>query len=124
LVSERQWDARRPEEHLVADGELLLELCQGRGVRARRWTRTALERLERSSPGNFGYSLFAVSRPDLQRLRDLHLEYVRAMQELIARSQPSECVGLYCSQLLDLADEDNALSGNSASTAGLAGFRQ
>lgn len=24
------------------------------------------------------------------------------MQEVIARSEPSECVGLYCSQLLDL----------------------
>jgi hypothetical protein len=32
------------------------------------------------------------------------------MQELIARSQPSECVALYCSQLLDLAVGDNALS--------------
>ena len=60
-------------------------------------------------PGNFGYSLFAISRRDLQRLRDLHLEYVRAMQELIARSQPSECVGLFCAQLLDLAEEGNAL---------------
>jgi DNA-binding MarR family transcriptional regulator len=74
------------------------------------WTRTALERLEQGSAGNFGYSLFAISRSDLRRLRDLHLEYVRAMQELIARSQPSECVALYCSQLLDLAGEDNVLS--------------
>jgi hypothetical protein len=40
------------------------------------------------SAGNFGYSLFAISRSDLRRLRYLHLEYVRAMQELIARSQP------------------------------------
>ena len=52
------------------------------------WFGTALERLNRNSAGNFGYSLFAVSRKDLQRLRDLHLEYVRAMQELIARSEP------------------------------------
>jgi hypothetical protein len=26
------------------------------------------------------------------------------MQEVIARSAPSECVGLYCSQLLNLAE--------------------
>lgn len=71
------------------------------------WTRTALERLEQGSAGTLGYNLFAISRHDLRRLRDLHLEYVRAMQELIARSQPSECVALYCSQLLDLAGEDN-----------------
>jgi transcriptional regulator with XRE-family HTH domain len=74
------------------------------------WTSTALRRLEQNAPGNFGYSLFAVSRKDLRRLRDLHLEYVRAMQELIASSEPSECVGLYCSQLLDLAAEDNVLA--------------
>ena len=29
---------------------------------------------------NYGYSLFAIARDDLRRLRDLHLEYVRAMQ--------------------------------------------
>lgn len=74
------------------------------------WTSTALRRLEQNAPGNFGYSLFAISRDDLRRLRDLHLEYVRAMQELIASSGPSECVGLYCSQLLDLAAEDNVLA--------------
>lgn len=73
------------------------------------WTRTALGRLERGAPGSFGYSLFAVSKDDLRRLRELHLQYVRAMQELIARSEPNECVGLFCAQLLDLAEEDNAL---------------
>ena len=81
------------------------------------WTRTALERLEQGSAGNFGYSLFAISRRDLRRLRDLHLEYVRAMQELIARSQPSECVALYCSQLLDLAGDDNALGTSTSAKA-------
>jgi hypothetical protein len=33
------------------------------------WTRTALERLEQTQPGNFGYMLFAASRSDLRRLR-------------------------------------------------------
>lgn len=66
------------------------------------WTQTALERMRAGAPGSFGYSLFAVSRADLQRLRDLHLEYVRAMQSVIAGSTPNECVGLYCAQLLAL----------------------
>jgi hypothetical protein len=73
------------------------------------WTRVAAERLAAGAPGNFGYSLFAISRRDLVRLRDLHLEYVRAMQNLIAESRTSECVGLYCAQLLDLATLNNAL---------------
>jgi hypothetical protein len=66
------------------------------------WTTTALERLRTHSPGWYGYSVFAVSRADLKRLQTLQLQYVRAMQDVIAGSGPSECVGLYCAQLLDL----------------------
>jgi hypothetical protein len=73
------------------------------------WARVATERLAAGGPGNFGYSLFAIARKDLVRLRELHLEYVRAMQSVIAESRPSECVGLYCAQLLDLAALNNAL---------------
>ena len=73
------------------------------------WTRTALERMEAGAPGNYGYTLFSASRADLKRLRELHLEYVRAMQYVIAASEPGECVGLFCAQLLDLAGSDNAL---------------
>ena len=40
----------------------------------------------------------------------VHLEYVRAMQAIIAASQPGECVGLCCAQLLDLAQSQNALA--------------
>jgi transcriptional regulator with XRE-family HTH domain len=75
------------------------------------WTRTAFERMVAGSPGHYGYTLFSVSRVDLRRLRELHLEYVRAMQYVIAASQPGECVGLLCAQLLDLAIQDNALDG-------------
>jgi transcriptional regulator with XRE-family HTH domain len=83
------------------------------GARAAKlaWLEVAKERLERNAPGNFGFSLFAISREDLRRVRDLHLDYVRSMQALIARSKSSECVGLYCAQLLDLdVGDDNALS--------------
>lgn len=68
------------------------------------WLDTARQRLEADTPGRFGYSVFAVSKADLAQLHQLHLQYVRAMQEVIARSTPSECVGLYCSQLLDLGE--------------------
>jgi hypothetical protein len=57
-------------------------------------------------PGtNFGWSVFAVSKADLARLTNLHLQYVRAMREIIASSTPSECVGLYAAQPLDLSGE-------------------
>jgi hypothetical protein len=73
------------------------------------WAEVALDRLRSGHRGSFGYSLFAVSRRDLRRLRDLHLEYVRAMQSLIAESSPGECVGLYSAQIMDLATSSNAL---------------
>ncbi len=80
------------------------------GILTRAWTSVALERLERRAPGHFGYSLFAVTRADLRRLRDLHLEYLREMQSIIAHSSPSECVGLLSLHLLDLREgEGNAL---------------
>ncbi len=77
---------------------------RARGLRVT-WTTTALERLRRDAPGHYGWSLFAVSKADLVRLNNLHLQYVRAMREVIASSSPSECVGLYCAQLLDLGSE-------------------
>jgi hypothetical protein len=73
------------------------------------WAKTALARLESGAPGSYGYSVFAISKGDLRRLRDVHLEYVRAMQAIIAASRPGDCVGLYCAQLLDLARTGNAL---------------
>jgi hypothetical protein len=81
------------------------------------WTQTALERMRGGAPGNYGYSVFAASKSDLRRLRDVHLEYVRAMQQIIAESAPGECVGLYCAQLLDLGVSENALADGPASCA-------
>jgi transcriptional regulator with XRE-family HTH domain len=82
-----------------------------RGLLTRAWINVAADRLQKGAPGHFGYSLFAASRADLRRLRDLHMEYLREMQSIIARSTPNECVGLLCLQLLDLSErEDNALA--------------
>lgn len=83
-------------------------------VRARqlkaRWTEEALRRLGSGAPGLFGYSVFAVGRAELLRMRELQLEYVRAMEALVQSSPRNDCVGLYCVQLLDLdAGGDNVL---------------
>jgi len=75
------------------------------------WTRFAARKLARSHSGSFGFSLFAISKADLRKLRDLHQQYVRAMQSLIASSRATDCVGLYCAQLIDLEDgPQNALA--------------
>jgi hypothetical protein len=66
------------------------------------WATFAIERLRAGAPGQSGYSLFAISRADLRRLREIQLAFVREMQALINASKRSECVALYCTQLLDL----------------------
>ncbi len=75
------------------------------------WARFAVERMAASVPGHTGYSLFAIGKSDLVRLRDLHVQYVRAMQDVIAASTKSECVALFCAQLFDLdPSASNALA--------------
>jgi hypothetical protein len=70
----------------------------------RHWTEVALHRLAAGNSGSFGYSLFEVSRSDLQKLRDLQLEHVRAIQHIVSQSRGTECIGLYCAQLLALGE--------------------
>jgi uncharacterized protein DUF4423 len=100
----------RAHEQAVVDtggqAERTLELKLG-------WTEFAVERLRARAPGHVGYSLFSVSRANMVKIRHLQLEYVRALSAIIASPEPSECVGLYCAQLLDLAlPEDNVFAGH------------
>ncbi len=66
------------------------------------WLRVALSRLESGVSGTFGYNLMAVSRADLARLKELHRDYFRNMQALVADSAPSECVVLFNTELFAL----------------------
>ncbi len=104
----KQGSRYAPRRVLTVDTRM--DSVRAREVKAS-WLEFSLGKLRRGSPGTFGYSLFAISREDLRRIRALHLEYVSAMQTIIAASTNDECVGLYCSQLMDLSElEDNALS--------------
>jgi hypothetical protein len=82
------------------------------------WAKTAIARLEGDAPGYSGYALFSISRSDLRRLREIQLAFIREMQAVIAASKPSECVALFCAQLLDLGvADDNALAASASSPA-------
>lgn len=72
------------------------------------WSRNAVERLANTGTGDVGYSLFAVSKDDLQRVRQLQQDFLRQMQTIIGASQHCECVALYCAQLLDLGAHETA----------------
>jgi transcriptional regulator with XRE-family HTH domain len=67
------------------------------------WIDVARERLLAGSDGSFGFNLFACSEADLVALRELYLAFFQDMQARIARSEPSECVALFSTQLLRLS---------------------
>jgi hypothetical protein len=49
----------------------------------------------------FGYSVFAVSRADYLKMRQLYADFYRRLRGLIADSTPSETVGLLTLHLLE-----------------------
>jgi DNA-binding phage protein len=75
--------------------------ARGRRLKAE-WLKVALQRLEQGAAGAFSYNLMAMSRQDLQRLREMHAAYFRSMQALVADSDPSECVVLFNTDLFAL----------------------
>lgn len=75
--------------------------AKGRQLKAE-WLKVALARFEQGVPGTFGYNLMAISRADLGRLKEIHLNYFREMQALVADSVPSDCVVLFNIELFAL----------------------
>ncbi len=68
------------------------------------WTRVAAERIEASSPGQFSYNVFTVSRDDFERIRQLHLDYFRALRAIVGESEPGEVVAVANVQLFGLEE--------------------
>lgn len=68
------------------------------------WLEVAKTRLQQGHDGIFGFNLFAVSQRDLDELHQMHVEHFQRMRARIARSQPSEAVALFSTQLLRLDD--------------------
>ena len=66
------------------------------------WTQVGLDRLKEGKTGVFSYNLFSVSERDLQRLEQLHRAYYQQLSQIIAGSEPAECVALFATQLLRL----------------------
>jgi hypothetical protein len=77
---------------------------RARELRAR-WATAGIERLRAGAEGLLSYNLSTVSRADLARLEQLQRAHYRRLVNIIAESQPGECVVLYSAQLLELHDE-------------------
>lgn len=88
----------RPEP-LTVDTRLAPDV--GRRLKAH-WSDVAAQHLRDGAPGQYSYNVFAVSRPDLERIRELHLGYFRALRAVASESQPLEVVVVVNVQLVPI----------------------
>ena len=66
------------------------------------WAQVAADQIRAGSPGQFSYNVFAVSRADLERIREMHLDYYYALRTVVGESTPSEVVAVANVQLFAL----------------------
>lgn len=103
LAAARQIKLER--DHWVIDRSRTID-TRAQPARARKlkaeWLKVAQERLASGVDGVFSYNVMAISRRDLERLREMHVAYFRSMQALVADSTPSEHVVLFNTQLFAL----------------------
>lgn len=63
------------------------------------WAGVAAERVEADAGDLMGFSLVAVSRDDLDRIRSLQRRYFREMRSIVAASEPVETCALIVAQI-------------------------
>lgn len=100
---------RRAGTHLVLDA-LAVDTRRRPDVGRRlkqHWTEVAADRIADASPGQFSYNVFTVSRADFERIRDLHLQYYQELRNVVAASEPGECVAVANVQLFALDGDDD-----------------
>jgi transcriptional regulator with XRE-family HTH domain len=103
LVSSGQvvWDGDRYRAEAVVTVDTRQDPEAGRRMR-RHWGQVALERIDAGRSGQFSYNVMSVSRADLERIREMHLAYFRAVRSLVADSDPCERVVVLNLQLFEL----------------------
>ena len=101
---------REVDGRLVVDGELSVDTRATAGALRElksHWLSVARERMGDPRDGDFfGYNVFSVSRPDLERLRELLVAYFRAVRSIVAASEPAEVVALINVHLMDFDTSD------------------
>ena len=80
------------------------DFAANRGLK-QHWAGAALQRLERLQPGHqslFSYNLFPIGAADLERLRQLHLDYYQRVRQLVAQARGADHVVVLNVQLCRL----------------------
>ena len=73
----------------------------GRRLKAH-WYEEGARRARGGAPGQFSYNVFTCSRADLERIRQEHLRYFRALRAIVSESSPDEVVAVAGVQLYEL----------------------
>lgn len=66
------------------------------------WLTEGAKRVLSPDSGKFAFNTFAVSQPDLEKIKALQSEYFRKLRDIVAQSQPTEAVAVATFQLLTL----------------------
>ena len=91
-------------EGLVVDTRLTPEV--GRRLK-RHWTEVAGEKIGEGAQGQYSYNVFAISKVDLERIREMHLAYFRALARRPSRRPiRAEVVAVVNVQLVPLGTND------------------
>jgi transcriptional regulator with XRE-family HTH domain len=96
-----RWDGRHYRVVQLSTLDTRQEPARSRAIKAF-WIEQARARLLAEQQGFFSYNLFSVSERDFKRIGELHSRYYRELRAIVAASEPSERVGLFCTQLLPL----------------------
>ena len=92
---------------LVATGHMTVDMRATPEDRRRfraHWAHAAANRVEADVGDLMGFSLLAVSRDDLDRIRQLQRRYFREMRSIVAASQPVEVAALVVAQVAAFPD--------------------
>ncbi|HJL01999.1 MAG TPA: DUF4423 domain-containing protein [Polyangiaceae bacterium LLY-WYZ-15_(1-7)] len=98
-----RWTGRRWEGEPVAVDTSMASDEERRALKLH-WADLGRARIERGAEGYYSWSVFALSREDYERLRAMHVRYMKALRQLVDASAPSEVVAVVNAQLFALEE--------------------
>ena len=96
-----RWDGVRYETEPVAVDTSVASLEDRRKLRLH-WSDVGRERIEAGAEGYYSWAVVALSRADYERLRAMHVRYMKSLRQLVDESEPTEVVVVANVQLFAL----------------------
>ncbi|MEM9070112.1 MAG: DUF4423 domain-containing protein [Myxococcota bacterium] len=96
-----RWDGQRYHSAPVAVDTSVASLADRKKLRLH-WADLGRTRIEEGADGYYSWAVVAMSRDDYERLRGMHVRYMKALRQLVDESEPSELVVVANVQLFAL----------------------